>query len=88
MLIHPAATGRSLPQDPHRRVPLGSDDAGGEAIAGDYSVTLNADGQNVKDSVDLRFAVKTTAWWGVGGVGIIAAAVAGLLWTFRRFGRR
>jgi uncharacterized membrane protein len=60
----------------------------GEAIAGDYSVTLNADGQNVKDSVDLRFAVKTTAWWGVGGVGIIAAAVAGLLWAFRRFGRR
>jgi uncharacterized repeat protein (TIGR01451 family) len=60
----------------------------GEAIAGDYSVTLNADGQNVKDSVDLRFAVKTTAWWGVGGIGIIAAAVAGLLWSFRRFGRR
>ena len=60
----------------------------GEAIAGDYSVTLNADGQGVKDSVDLRFAVKTTAWWGVGGLGIIAAAVAGLAWTFRRFGRR
>jgi uncharacterized membrane protein len=60
----------------------------GEAIAGDYSVALNADGQGVKDSVDLRFAVKTTAWWGVGGLGIIAAAVAGLAWTFRRFGRR
>jgi uncharacterized membrane protein len=60
----------------------------GEAIAGDYSVTLNADGQNVNGKVDLRFAVKTAAWWGVGGVGIIAAAVAGLLWTYRRFGRR
>jgi uncharacterized membrane protein len=60
----------------------------GEAIAGDYSVTVNADGQNVKDSVDLRFAVETTAWWGIGGLGVIAAAVAGLLWTFRRFGRR
>jgi uncharacterized membrane protein len=60
----------------------------GEAIAGDYSVTLNADGQNVNGKVDLRFAVKTTAWWGLGGLGVIAAAVAGLLWTFRRFGRR
>ena len=60
----------------------------GEAIAGDYSVTLNADGQNVNGKVDLRFAVKSTAWWGVDGIGIIAAAVAGLLWTFRRFGRR
>jgi uncharacterized membrane protein len=42
----------------------------------------------VNGKVDLRFAVKSTAWWGVGGIGIIAAAVAGLLWTFRRFGRR
>jgi uncharacterized membrane protein len=60
----------------------------GEAIAGDYSVTLNADAQSVNGKVDLRFAVKTTAWWGIGGLGIIAAAVGGLLWVFRRFGRR
>jgi uncharacterized membrane protein len=60
----------------------------GEAIAGDYSVTLNADAQSVNSKIDLRFAVKTTAWWGVGGIGIIAAAVGALLWTFRRFGRR
>ena len=32
MLTHPAATSRSLPQDPHRRVPLGSAENTGNDI--------------------------------------------------------
>lgn len=60
----------------------------GEAIAGDYSVTLNANAENASGSIDLRFAVRTSQWWGLVGVLIIAAAIGALAWTFRRFGRR
>lgn len=60
----------------------------GDAVAGDYAVTLTASGGGKTDTVDLRFAVKTSGWWGLVGVLVIAAAVAVLLWVFRRFGHR
>lgn len=60
----------------------------GDAVAGDYAVTLTASGAGRSDSVDLRFAVKTSAWWGLVGLLVIAAAVGVLLWVFRRFGHR
>jgi uncharacterized membrane protein len=60
----------------------------GDAVAGDYAVTLTASGSGQSETLDLRFAVETSGWWGFVGIAIIAAAVAVLLWVFRRFGRR
>lgn len=60
----------------------------GDAVAGDYAVTLRASGSGQNKSIDLRFAVETSSWWGFVGVAIIVVAVAVLLWVFRRFGRR
>lgn len=60
----------------------------GDAVAGDYAVTLTASGGGKTDTIDLRFAVKTSGWWGLVGLLIIAAAVGALLYVFRRFGHR
>lgn len=59
-----------------------------DAVAGDYAVTLSASGSGQDQSLDLRFAVETSGWWGFLGIAIIAVSVAVLLWVFRRFGRR
>lgn len=60
----------------------------GDAIAGDYMVTFSASGAKTNDSADLRYSVETSGWWGLIGILVIAAAIIGLLWMFRRFGRR
>jgi uncharacterized membrane protein len=60
----------------------------GDAITGDYQVTLSANGQSSNDSVDIRYTVETSTWWGLVGVIVIAVAVVALLWLFRRYGRR
>lgn len=60
----------------------------GDAITGDYQVTLSANGQSSNDSVDIRYTVETSTWWGLVGVVVIAVAVVALLWLFRRYGRR
>jgi uncharacterized membrane protein len=60
----------------------------GDAVAGDYVVTLTANGASASDSVDIRFAVEASTAWGVAGVAVIAVAIGVLFWLFRRFGRR
>jgi len=60
----------------------------GDAVAGDYAVTIRASGGGQDQSIDLRFAVETSGWWGFVGLLVIAVAVAVLLWVFRRYGRR
>jgi len=60
----------------------------GDAIAGDYSLTITATGAEANDNVDFRFTVETSIVGGLIGVGLIAAAIGGLLWVFRRYGRR
>jgi uncharacterized membrane protein len=60
----------------------------GDAITGDYQVTLSANGQSSNDSIDVRYTVETSTWWGLVGVIVIAVAVVALLWLFRRYGRR
>jgi uncharacterized membrane protein len=60
----------------------------GEALAGDYIVTLSASAPEVSDQVELRTTVKTSGLWGVVGILLIVAALAGLGWVFRRYGRR
>lgn len=60
----------------------------GDAITGDYQLTLSANSEVSNDSIDLRYTVETSTWWGLVGVIVIAVAVVALLWLFRRFGRR
>lgn len=60
----------------------------GDAVAGDYVVSLRANGGSSSDTVDIRFTVETSNAWGFAGVGLIVVAVGALVWTFRRFGRR
>lgn len=58
-------------------------------IAGDYSVTLTAGGSgNSLDRVLLRVSVQTPTAWGGAGIAIIAAVVTGLIFLFRKLGRR
>jgi uncharacterized membrane protein len=58
-------------------------------IAGDYSVTLTARGSgNAFDNVALRVSVQTSTTWGGAGIAIIAAVITGLVFLFRRLGRR
>jgi uncharacterized repeat protein (TIGR01451 family) len=60
-----------------------------QTISGDYSVTLTARGdQGGSDSISLRTTVETSTFWGAAGAGIIAAVVVGLVFLFRRLGRR
>lgn len=60
----------------------------GEAVVGDYSLTLRASANGRDDAIDLRFAVQTSTAWGAVGVLVIIAALGGLAWVFRRYGRR
>ena len=61
----------------------------GDAVAGDYVVTLKASGdQSTSASVDIRFSVETSLEWALVGIALIVVVVAGLWLVFRRFGRR
>lgn len=60
----------------------------GDAIAGDYVVTLTAQNDEASESVEMRVTVETSPVWGAVGLLLILAAVGGLSWVFRRFGRR
>ena len=60
----------------------------GDAIAGDYVATFKATAPVATASTDIRVTIETSLLWGVIGVGLIAIVLIGLLWTFRRFGRR
>lgn len=60
----------------------------GDAVAGDYALTITASAAGSSDSVDIRFAVETSGVFGLIGIGVIVVAVAVLLWVFRRYGRR
>lgn len=60
----------------------------GEAIAGDYVVTVRASNELADGDVQLRVSVETSVIWGAIGIGLIVAVVIGLGWVFRRYGRR
>lgn len=59
-----------------------------DAVAGDYIVTLRATTAETNDEIDLRTTVRTSAVWGLVGVALILAAIAGLGVLFRRYGHR
>jgi uncharacterized membrane protein len=59
-----------------------------KTIAGDYEITLNAEGKQISDDIDIRVTVETPTIWGWVGVGIIIVVVAGVAFVFMRFSRR
>lgn len=60
-----------------------------KAIAGDYMVTARVSGDNgVSESQQFRVTVRTSTMWGVGGLGVIGAAVIVLGIAIARYGRR
>lgn len=59
-----------------------------DAVAGDYSLTIRATGEQANDSEQIRFTVNASILGAVIGVVLIAAAFGGLWWVFRRYGRR
>lgn len=60
----------------------------GEAITGDYQITMRAAVAETSDSIEVRATVETSAVWGLVGLGVILAALVALAVVFRRFGRR
>jgi uncharacterized membrane protein len=58
------------------------------AIAGDYAVSISANGDGAYQSVSYRVTVLTSTMWGVAGLGIIGAAVIVLAAAVTRYGRR
>ena len=64
----------------------------GDAVAGDYVVTLGAaetaSGASANATEDIRVTIETSPLWGLVGVGLIVVTLGGLGWVFRRYGRR
>ena len=58
------------------------------AIAGDYMVTVRADGESASEQAQFRVAVRTSTLWGAAGLGVIAAAALVLGLGIMRYGRR
>ena len=59
-----------------------------EALSGDYVVTVTASNSETSDSAEFRISVKTSTLWGVVGVVLILVVAGGLVWVFRKYGRR
>jgi uncharacterized membrane protein len=59
-----------------------------KALAGDYMMSVRANGDGVSESVNYRVTVLTSTVWGVVGLGVIAASLLVLLGAVGRFGRR
>jgi len=59
-----------------------------EALVGDYSVAVNARGEEADDDIEFRVTVKAATTWAWIGVAIIVVVVVGLAITFKRLGRR
>ncbi len=60
----------------------------GDAIPGDYQITLRATGAGTSDAIDLRVTVSKSTIWGWLGIVLVLAVVGGLVGLFVRLGRR
>lgn len=60
----------------------------GNAVAGDYVVTLRASGEGLNESLEIRVTVETPPIWAIVAIGLIALTLGGMAWVFRRYGRR
>ncbi len=59
-----------------------------DALVGDYSISVNVEGEKASKIIELRTTVKASAAWGWVGIGIIVGVIAGLFGIFRWLGRR
>lgn len=59
-----------------------------EALVGDYSVSVNVEGEKAAKPIEFRVTVNASAAWGWIGIGIIVLVVIGLTGLFRWLGRR
>jgi uncharacterized membrane protein len=59
-----------------------------DALVGDYSVSVNVDGEKNNKVIEFRTTVKASAAWGWIGIGIIVVVIVGLFGLFRWLGRR
>lgn len=60
----------------------------GEAVAGDYVITFNANSDQADADAQIRFTVETSPIWALIGIAIIGAILLGLFYVFRTYGRR
>ena len=60
----------------------------GDAITGDYNVTVSATSPEASGDVLLRVKVETPAIWWIAGLALIVLVFVGLWWVFRTYGRR
>lgn len=60
----------------------------GDAVAGDYNVTMTASAEGTTDTAELRVAVKTSRFWGFVGLLLILGTAYALVRVFRKYGRR
>ena len=59
-----------------------------DALVGDYSVSVNVEGEKDNKVIEFRTTVKASAAWGWIGIGIIVVVIIGLFGLFRWLGRR
>ena len=59
-----------------------------EAITGDYVATFTAETDEATSSAEFRVSVKTSTLWGFVAVLTILCVAAGLVYVFRKYGRR
>jgi uncharacterized membrane protein len=60
----------------------------GNAVTGDYNLTIRAGNDQANQSITYRFTVETSPIWAIVSLLIIVAIVGGLAWVFRTYGRR
>jgi uncharacterized membrane protein len=60
----------------------------GEAVTGDYALSVKAANDQAEGSVSIRFTVETSPLWTIVTIGIIALILGGLFYVFRTYGRR
>lgn len=58
-----------------------------DALTGDYEVDVTASNDAASVTSNFRATVKTSTAWGIVGIVIIAAVIAGLVAVFHKFGR-
>jgi uncharacterized membrane protein len=59
-----------------------------DALVGDYSISINVEGEKASKIIEFRTTVKASSAWGWIGIGIIVIVIGGLLGLFRWLGRR
>jgi uncharacterized membrane protein len=59
-----------------------------QALVGDYSVSLTADGEKASKTLELRVTARAATAWGWIGVGLIAVVIGGMGGLFAWLGRR